>query len=69
MMPHPIPIREPIPEPPFHIVQTWHDFVWECWQRRACFVCGGYGWCRHREVEAESVQMFEATMEMEERER
>jgi hypothetical protein len=53
--------RVPAEQPPFGLVRTWHEFVWECWQRRECFVCGQYGWCRHRQPEAESVAMFEAT--------
>ncbi len=44
--------------PAFGIVRTWSDFVWACWQKRVCFVCDGYGWCQHRQPEAESVEMW-----------
>ena len=43
-------------------ILTWWDFVYLCWMERACWVCGKFGKCRHREPAAESVEEFSAAL-------
>lgn len=55
---------QPLPAPAFHLIRTWHDYVWWCWQHRPCWICSQdgeqhFGWCPHRERSAESILEFE----------
>lgn len=36
---------------------TIFDRVWLSYQTRACFVCGDFGGCRHREYEVEKARI------------